>query len=67
MEEMKAVAAEAPLLAGAAARRAETALAARKVAAPIDIAASRAAFLSLMADAWVPEATAQWAAAPYSV
>jgi beta-N-acetylhexosaminidase len=67
MEEMTAVAAEAPVLAGAAARRADAALAARKPAAPIDIAASRSEFLSLMAGAWVPEATAQWAAAPYSV
>jgi beta-N-acetylhexosaminidase len=61
MEEMVAVAGQAPLLTGEARRRADAALAARKPAAPIDRAASRAEFLDLMADAWVPEAAAQWA------
>jgi len=54
MPEMQAVAAAAPRLAGEAARRAEAALAMRKPAAPIDIAASRAAFFKLMAGAWQP-------------
>ena len=54
MAEMRAVAAAAPVLAGLAARRAEAALAARKAAAPIDIAASRAAFADFMAVAGVP-------------
>jgi beta-N-acetylhexosaminidase len=52
MTEMRAVAAQAPPLTGAAARRAELALAARKSAAPIDIAASWAEFSDLMAGAW---------------
>jgi beta-N-acetylhexosaminidase len=51
---MTAVAAEAPHLAGEAARRAEAALAARRSSAPIDIAASRAEFTNLMAGAWSP-------------
>jgi beta-N-acetylhexosaminidase len=54
MGEMRAVAAEAPLLAGEARRRAEAALAAKRPAAPIDIVASRAEFLSLMNGAWQP-------------
>jgi beta-N-acetylhexosaminidase len=54
MPEMLAVAAEAPGLAGEAARRAAAALAAKKPAAPIDLAASRAEFLKLMAGAWQP-------------
>ncbi len=62
MEEMTAVAGQAPVLAGEARRRADAALAMRRPAAPIDLAASRAAFLDLMADAWVPEGT-QWASA----
>jgi beta-N-acetylhexosaminidase len=55
MEEMTAVAAEVPKLTGQAGRRADAALAQRKPAAPIDLAASRAEFLSLMAGAWVPQ------------
>ena len=47
MDEMLAVAAAAPLLAGEAARRAAAALALRKPAAPIDLAASRAEFFKL--------------------
>ena len=54
MPEMLAVAAEASGLAGEAARRAAAALAAKKPAAPIDLAASRAEFLKLMAGAWQP-------------
>jgi beta-N-acetylhexosaminidase len=52
--EMRAVAAAAPPLAGEARRRADAALAAKAPAAPIDVAASRAAFLELMRDAWQP-------------
>jgi beta-N-acetylhexosaminidase len=62
MSEMTAVAGQAPLLAGAAARRADLALAARQPAVPIDIAASRAEFSDLTAGAW----TAQGSRAPYS-
>jgi beta-N-acetylhexosaminidase len=54
MDEMRAVAAEAPPLAGEAERRADAALAAKKPAAPIDLAASRAEFLGLMNGAWQP-------------
>ena len=54
MAEMLAVAREAPLLAGEAARRAAAALAAKKPAAPIDLAAGRARFLQLMSAAWQP-------------
>jgi beta-N-acetylhexosaminidase len=54
MPEMRAVAAEAPQLAGEAARRAEAALAAKKRPLPIDVAASRAEFISLMAGVWQP-------------
>ena len=54
IDEMRAVAAEAPALAGEAKRRADAALAAKRPAAPIDVAASRAAFLELISDAWQP-------------
>jgi beta-N-acetylhexosaminidase len=54
MEEMRAVAAAAPALAGEARRRADAALAAKKPAAPIDLAASRAEFLRLMNGTWQP-------------
>jgi beta-N-acetylhexosaminidase len=54
MPEMLAVAAEAPRLAGEAARRATAALATKKPAAPIDLTASRAEFLRLMAGVWQP-------------
>jgi beta-N-acetylhexosaminidase len=54
MREMLAVAAAAPELASEAARRAAAALAMRKPAAPIDLAASRAEFLKRMAGAWQP-------------
>jgi beta-N-acetylhexosaminidase len=54
MPEMLAVAAEAPVLAGEAARRAAAALALRKPAPAIELAASRAEFLKRMAGAWQP-------------
>jgi beta-N-acetylhexosaminidase len=54
MEEMRAVAAEVPQLDGKAKRRAEVALAAKRAAAPIDLAASRAEFLRLMNGVWQP-------------
>jgi beta-N-acetylhexosaminidase len=54
MAQMRAVAAEAPVLAGDARRRADAALAAKKPPAPIDLAASRAAFLRMMDGAWQP-------------
>jgi beta-N-acetylhexosaminidase len=54
LSEMLAVAAEAPELAGAAADRAEAALAAKRPPAPFDIAAARAEFLQLMTGAWSP-------------
>jgi beta-N-acetylhexosaminidase len=50
LSEMVEVAAEAPALAGAAARRAAAALAARKPPAPLDIAASRAELAKLLSD-----------------
>ncbi len=48
MPEMLEVAQQAPVLRGAAAQRAEAALAARKPPAPLDVAASRTKFLQLM-------------------
>jgi beta-N-acetylhexosaminidase len=54
LAEMVEVAAAAPSLAGEAARRADAALAAKKPAAPIELAAARAEFLAMMADAWQP-------------
>jgi beta-N-acetylhexosaminidase len=54
MSEMEAVAAEAPVLAGVAARRAESALARRKPAEAIDPAAKRAEFSALMSAVWQP-------------
>ncbi len=54
MREMREVAAAAPELAGEAMRRAAAALVLRKPPAPIDVAASRAEFLKLMAGAWQP-------------
>ncbi len=54
MSEMLAVAAEAPLLAGEAARRAAAALATKKPPEPIDLTAGRAEFLRLMTGAWQP-------------
>jgi beta-N-acetylhexosaminidase len=54
LAEMVEVAAAAPSLAGEAARRADAALAAKKRAAPIELAPARAEFLAMMADAWQP-------------
>ena len=54
MSEMRTVAAAAPVLAGDAARRAAAALAMKRPAAPIDLAAARAEFAALMAGAWQP-------------
>jgi beta-N-acetylhexosaminidase len=54
MPEMRAVAAEAPALAGAAERRAKAALSIKKPAAPFDLAAGRAEFLRLMTGVWQP-------------
>ena len=66
MEEMTAVAGQAPKLTGEARRRADAALAQRRPAAPIDLATGRAEFLDLMAGAWVPEGDL-WASAGNSV
>jgi beta-N-acetylhexosaminidase len=54
MAEMREVAAAAPALSGEPLRRAEAALAVKKPAAPIDLAASRAAFLQSMRGSWLP-------------
>jgi len=54
MPEMRAVATAVPVLAGEAARRAVAALAMKRPAAPIDLAASRAEFSRLMAGTWQP-------------
>jgi beta-N-acetylhexosaminidase len=54
LAEMVDVAAAAPLLAGEAARRAQAALGSKKPPATIDLAARRAEFLAMMADAWQP-------------
>lgn len=54
MAEMLAVAAAAPPLSGEPAGRAAAALAAKRPAAPIDLAAERAAFSALMGAVWEP-------------
>jgi beta-N-acetylhexosaminidase len=54
MDEMLAVVAAAPRLEGEAARRATAALASRKPAAPIDLAARRAEFYALISGVWEP-------------
>ena len=54
MPEMREVAAAAPELAGEAARRAASALAAKKAPAPIDLAAARTEFARLMKSVWQP-------------
>jgi beta-N-acetylhexosaminidase len=54
MDEMRAVAEAAPVLAGEAAGRAEAALARRKPAAPIDLDASRAEFADCLRAVWTP-------------
>jgi beta-N-acetylhexosaminidase len=48
LDEMRAVAAETPVLSGEAGRRAAAALAARRPAETIDLAAARAAFVGMM-------------------
>jgi beta-N-acetylhexosaminidase len=55
MAEMRAVAAEAPVLAGKAARRAKAALAAKRPAASIDLAGARRQFSRLMNGVWQGE------------
>jgi beta-N-acetylhexosaminidase len=57
LREMEAVAGASPQLAGAAARRADAALAARRVPEPIDLAAARAQFARLMQGAVDAEAS----------
>jgi beta-N-acetylhexosaminidase len=57
LREMEAVAAASPQLAGAAGRRADAALAARRAAEPIDLAAARAQFARLMQPAVGAEAS----------
>jgi len=52
LAEMREVAAAVPVLAGAAAHRAEAALNAKRPPVPIDLASSRATFARLMADVW---------------
>ena len=54
MDEMLAVAAAAPQLDGEAARRAAAALASKKLATPIDLAAERAEFFASIGDVWEP-------------
>ena len=54
MNEMQAVAAAVPRLAGEALGRAEAALASKKPPASIDLAASRTAFLALLNAVWEP-------------
>jgi beta-N-acetylhexosaminidase len=54
MSEMLAVAAAVPAMEGDSARRASAALATKKPATPIDLAAERAKFLGLMAGVWQP-------------
>lgn len=59
MAEMRAVAAVAPRLAGRAEQRAAAALAARRLPAPLDLAAARAEFAVLMKDDTLPAAMAR--------
>jgi beta-N-acetylhexosaminidase len=54
LAEMHAVAAAVPALAGEAARRAAAALAAKRPAAPFDVAAGQAEFSRLMKGTWPP-------------
>jgi beta-N-acetylhexosaminidase len=54
MNEMRAVAAAAPALEGGPARRAAAALAMKKPAAPIDLAAAREEFSTMMSGVWQP-------------
>ena len=59
MREMLAVAAQAPVLAGAAARRAAAALATKMPPVPIDLPAARREFVSLMGGVW--QQAQEWA------
>lgn len=61
MDEMCEVAAAVPSLAGEAARRAAGALAGKRPAAPIDLAAKRAEFSALMRGIWEPAQAKAWA------
>ena len=54
MDEMHAVAEAAPRLEGEAARRAAAALASKRPATLIDLAAKRAEFFALVGDVWAP-------------
>ena len=54
MDEMLAVAAVAPQLHGESARRATAALASKKTAAPIDLAAERSDFFTAISEVWEP-------------
>jgi hypothetical protein len=54
MTEMQAVAGAVPPLAGAAARRAEAALAAKRPPAAFDVAVARTEFARLMHGVWQP-------------
>jgi beta-N-acetylhexosaminidase len=54
MDEMQAVAAAAPQLAGEPARRAAVALAAKRPPIPIDVVAKRAEFFALISGVWEP-------------
>jgi beta-N-acetylhexosaminidase len=58
LPEMREVAANAPLLAGEAAHRAEIALAARKPPQPFDLATPLDGFFKLIAGVWPPQESA---------
>jgi beta-N-acetylhexosaminidase len=60
LAEMEAVASEAPVLAGAAARRAGAALAARTAPPAIDIVAARATFSEMLTGAQPADARGAW-------
>jgi beta-N-acetylhexosaminidase len=60
LAEMEAVASEAPVLAGAAARRAGAALAARTAPQAIDIVAARATFAEMLTGAQPADARGAW-------
>jgi beta-N-acetylhexosaminidase len=56
LDEMQAIAAEAPRLAGDARRRAEAALAARRTPVPVDLAETRKIFAAMLAGGRPPDA-----------
>jgi beta-N-acetylhexosaminidase len=58
LDEMRAVAGEAPLLSGDAARRADAALAARKKPGDFDVSEARAAFSAMLARARISDSLA---------